>query len=508
MNKVDEGDEEGIGFLLLSRTAYEKGEIEKAEGYLREVVNVMGRTHHMSHEALRSLSDIAYENGRFEIAINTSLDLLDCQIITFGVNHPDSAKTIASIRSICAATGNEAMAGEIDEMVNMAATFEKEGRKMKGLRTTKEKVSTEESFQEKVVKFLVGRLGGLFRGKDDKRNFTQILGTVAGIFLASQLILLILSVASSHEGGRELLTSGTLYVTSDGERTIELTSASEMYMKSGETKPSNLSFKVFGHSWRDIGPLMNSSFFDKERWVIALPQGLQDGDGAVYYRADSPELGIVHQMTDVVGTANSFFKERGSYPKNIKQISPHSFRFLNPFTKEMDFPTIRSVFLPAPEAKETAAFFNDLKKGSHWPGELDYYPGAIECCRILYESSTTDQDFVAHGCDRNGVLIRDSQGQVLLMKSSAGTLVKTKNTRAEFGLRNPTIWVLRAPPNLVSIYLPVLKYRFIMLYGSTTFALGLLSFVLRNTDARPLALLLLVISTMVLAASAIGAYCP
>jgi hypothetical protein len=504
---VDEGDEDGISLILLSRTAYEKGEIAKAEGYLREVVHVMGRTHHISHQALKSLSDIAYENGRFEVAINTSLDLLDCQIITYGVNNTETTKTISSIRALCASSGNEAMADEIDVMVKTAATFEKEGRKMKGLRTNKQEVSAEESFQDKVLKFIVGRLSEMFKGKDDKLSFTLMLGTITGIFIASQLILLLLSMTSSHEGGRELLSKGTEYVTADAKKRMELRSATELEIKSGEKKASNLSFKVFGHSWRDVGPLMTSSIFEKEHWVVEVPQGLQV-DGVIYYRMDAPELAIVHQMTDVVGTANGYFKERGNYPKNIKQISARSFRFLNPFTKEMDFPTIRSVYLKDPQGPDTAAFFNALTNGAHWPGELDFYPGAIECCRVLYESTTTNQNFVAHGCDRNGALIRDSRGQVLLLKSNAGEIEVKEQEIAATDLRPPTIWVLRAPPEMVSTYTPFLKYRFIILYGTTTLLMVVLNFFLRNTDGRSPALLMLAISTMVLSASAIGAYAP
>ncbi len=505
---MNELDQDGNSLFLLAQTAMEKGEVEKAEGYLREIVDLMGRTHHMSHLSLRALADISIEQGRYKDAINTSIDLLDAQIITFGVSHAEPSRTLESILSLCKSTGHSNMCAEIECMVETARGFDKDNRSMRKTRSSRVKSVEEEGAVEKLKKKIVGKLVELIKNIELARDLPGgwILGGIVGTFIACYLILFFLNMGAFHEGGRELLKYGTEYTTADGARKLELTSATDLVVQTGSSS-LKLTFRAFGYSWRDVGPLMCCSFLDKERWFTQQDNGFRDSDGVIFYRSDAPELAIVHQMNEVMRTANQYYKEKESYPKHIKNISEDSFRYLNPFNREMDFPSIRTVRLEGKKSPTTIKFFQGLKRGGKWPDELELRAGSIECCRILYGQSQ-DQEFVMHGCDRNGKLLTGADGQVFLLSGYKGQPSEGVSVSEYMGLRAPTYCVLKAPPNMVPLLFPFMKFRFVALYVTLTLFLSFAYLLLRRSNWRGQALVLVILSNVTTLIAVLGVCLP
>lgn len=252
---------------------------------------------------------------------------------------------------------------------------------------------------------------------------------------------------------------------------------------------------------------MCSSFLDKEQWLSQEDNRLRDVDGVIFYRKDALDLAIVHQMNEVMRSAEQYYKEKESYPKHIKNISQDSFRYLNPFNKEMDFPSIRTVRFESQKAPGAVKFFQALKKGGKWPNELDLRAGSIECCRVLYAQSP-DQEFVIHGCDHAGSLLTGADAQVFLLRSYKGHSSEEHVPSFEMGFRSPAICVLRAPPKMVPFLMPLLKYRFVVLYTALTILLSLAYTILRRSNWRGQALLLVVLSNMITLVAVLGACLP
>ncbi|MDZ4837553.1 MAG: tetratricopeptide repeat protein, partial [Candidatus Melainabacteria bacterium] len=97
----------------------------KSERLLRETVAMMGSTHPVAMLAMKTLGGIASEQKRFDDALQVSLDLLDAQISTFGVNHAETSRTVNTILDMCKDLGKDQIAEDIATLVKKASEVEK-----------------------------------------------------------------------------------------------------------------------------------------------------------------------------------------------------------------------------------------------------------------------------------------------------------------------------------------------------------------------------------------------
>lgn len=121
----DELLKEGNRNFSVAMIALESGDFAKSEKLLRETVEMMGKTHPISMLAMKTIGSIASEHGRFEDSLEISLDLLDSQIATFGVNHAETSRTIRGILTMCKDLGKTEIANDISSIVEAASKNEK-----------------------------------------------------------------------------------------------------------------------------------------------------------------------------------------------------------------------------------------------------------------------------------------------------------------------------------------------------------------------------------------------
>lgn len=125
MTADDELLKAGNRNFSVAMIALESGDFAKSEKLLRETVDMMGKNHPVAMLAMKTLGGIASEQGRYDDCLEVSLDLLDAQIRTFGVNHSETSRTVRGILKICKDHGKPEVANEISMMVDAASNMEK-----------------------------------------------------------------------------------------------------------------------------------------------------------------------------------------------------------------------------------------------------------------------------------------------------------------------------------------------------------------------------------------------
>jgi len=231
---------------------------------------------------------------------------------------------------------------------------------------------------------------------------------------------------------------------------------------------------------------------EKENWLVIKKEGLRDFQNNVYYKSDVPEKHIVHQMQEVMTTANLYFNEKNEYPSKIKQISETSFQYHNPFINEMSIPSIQTVRLNDQPPEVVADFIWMVRKGGTWPGELPLAPGVIHGCRVSYtDRDVTKQQFLMHCCDRDGAIITATDSPALVLQSDSGKNVDTKLS-LPVPQRTPTLWLVKIPPDILPKIIPLLKYRFAAIYGAVFVVFLLFYLVTPDNRSRAGAAVLLI----------------
>ncbi len=130
-------DQEGNRLFSVAMIALENGDFAKSEKLLRETMEAMGPQHPVSLLALKTLASIAQDKGRYEESLHLSLDLLDSQIATFGINHAEPTRTVRGILDLCKELGDDSITREIESMVRAASEYDKNNtsQSLKRLRT-------------------------------------------------------------------------------------------------------------------------------------------------------------------------------------------------------------------------------------------------------------------------------------------------------------------------------------------------------------------------------------
>ncbi len=118
-------DQEGNRLFSVAMIALENGDFAKSERLLRETIETMGPKHPVSLLSLKTLASIAQEQGRYEESLHLSLDLLDSQISTFGINHAEATRTIRGILDLCKELKDDNIAREVEAMVKTASDYDK-----------------------------------------------------------------------------------------------------------------------------------------------------------------------------------------------------------------------------------------------------------------------------------------------------------------------------------------------------------------------------------------------
>ncbi len=462
---------EGNRNFSVAMIALESGDFAKSERLLRETVNMMGKTHPVSMLAMKTMGGIASEQGRFDDSLQVSLDLLDAQISTFGVNHAETSRTVRGILTMCKDLGKPEIANDISMMVEVASNMERvqTTQSLKRLRIadTEDDGVKEDTLRQKIAQWIAMRLAKLLKRLPIlKYGWMAIPWVFLGGWLAAYGCLFYASVNSPHTGVAAVRHESLSYITADERRQLNFNTPTDVIVQT-DSKSVSVPFKVIGFDWHDIGVLLTSSILEKENWLLIKEEGLRDLHNNVYYKNDAPEKNIVHQMHEVMNTANLYFTDKNRYPSKIEQISDSSFQYQNPFTQEMCIPSIQSVRLNDQPPEVVADFIWNVRKGGSWPGEQSLGPGVIHCCRLSYtDRDEIKQQFLMHGCDRYGKVITASDGLALLLQSDTGRMVDSKLS-IPAPERPPTVWVLRLPPEVVASIVPFFPYRFAAIFGAS-----------------------------------------
>jgi ATP/maltotriose-dependent transcriptional regulator MalT len=122
---LSEQDQDGNRLFSFAMIAMENGDFAKAEKLFQESIELLGKTHHVSLLAMKTLSGLLSERGRPDDALAMSIDLLETQIDLFGVNHSETTRTVNSILEMCKDLGSDDTAREIADLVKNASEVEK-----------------------------------------------------------------------------------------------------------------------------------------------------------------------------------------------------------------------------------------------------------------------------------------------------------------------------------------------------------------------------------------------
>jgi len=506
-------DQEGNRRFSIAMIALENGDFTKSARLLGETVDIMGKTHPVGMLAMKTLAGIYGEQGKHEEALQATCDLLDAQILTFGVNHAESSRTVRNILDMCKDLGKEQMANDIAMMVQVASDMERNQttQSFKRLRTNPDDEGIEkETLRYKIQKWIAGRLAKLFKifpFLDPERSATLWPFLTVGVFTLGYAAMFVISITGPANSASILRASCVEYTTTDQRKRLNFTSPYSVDLQIDQ-RVYHAPFKVIGYSWHDVGTISTSSIVDRENWLIQMPEGLRDVNNNVYYRIDAPEREIIHHMKDVMNTSNYYFEHKQKYPKKIDQISDENFQYLNPFTKKMDNPEIQSVKMDDKPPDVVADLFWNLKNGGRWPDEPALYPGGINACRVLYGSAETPkQQFFVHGCDRYGRVMTAAEGNAYLLESEDGNDVHDKTVLGTPN-RPPTFWVLKVPAGVTLEAIAFLKYRFALLFGGMTLLMLFMFLATPNKRAKTSAAVFLVLLTSGFIASLVGVFLP
>lgn len=500
---------EGNRNFSVAMIALESGDFAKSERLLRETVSMMGNTHPVSMLAMKTMSGIASEQGRYEDSLQVSLDLLDAQITTFGVNHAETSRTIRSILDMCKDLGKPQIADDIAILVQTASEMEKSQttQSMKRLRVAdidEADGAEPNTLRYKIAKWIAARLG---QGVKDWPLFEHSVTAMAILFLVVIGLLFAglsyIKLSSPGTGVSAVRHDSLVYSTIDDRRQLNFQSPYDAIVQIDE-KSLSAPFRVVGFDWHEIGILMTSSIFDKESWLVIRQEGLRDLKNNVYYKPDAPERNIVRQMKEVMNTCNLYFKEKNIYPTKMEQIGENSFQYHNPFSKEMSIPSIQTVRLVDKSPDVVADFLWMVRKGGTWPGELPLAPGVIHGCIVSYtDHNEIKQQFLMHCCDRYGAIISGSDSPALILQSVGGKDVEVKQSLLE-PLRAPTLWLVKIPPEVLPSLIPWLSYRFAVVWGAIFFVFFLFYLIMPQNQARTGVAVLLVCAMIAMVASVVS----
>ncbi len=495
--------------------ALESGRFEESERLLKDTINMLGKTHHVSMLAMKTLVGITSERGRSEEALQISLDLFEAQIAALGVTHSETARTVKNMVDLCKELGKPDVAEHIATMVQIASEEEKL-RSTNSFRNLRlgvggvEEVESKPNLWDRIVHYFYSRFERYFKWLAKSGNATMgitLIGGLAGLIAISYIVLFLIGTTSTKKSNVLLRKACAQYSTIDKRKRLEFVSDYQVVVAL-DLKTLAAPFRVYGRDWHDVGTLSTSSIFDKENWLLCTPEGLKECHAKpnVFYRYDAPERVVFQQMQEIMLTADEFFRDRGYYPEQMKQISKTSFRYMNPFTKEMEEPSLQIINLKALTRSNYESILDSLQLGGRWPGEPNLRAGCIHCCQITGGKKPA---FLIHGCDRNNRSLSGTDGLAVLLRSEDGRLVKTESDSSPLvSMRTPIYCVMDFPSELTTSITPFLRYRFSFIFGWLLIAFALLSRFVSKPKEKAVALILIGLCLILTLASVASALMP
>jgi|AGTN01.1.fsa_nt_gi hypothetical protein len=490
--------ERGSEFFSQAIKTLEEGDWDKAEQLFIAALNNLGNKHHLSVLALKSLVTISSNKGELEKSLDWSLQLLDAQSVTLGLNHADTSRTVSNIITMCVTLGKTSLADEVKELAQYAREAEKSTRTQQAAQLRKRNVGRpppQEDEQDEETAGLITMTGKALPELWDKtQDAPSALAIVFVVLLLTTTFgtLAALKFTFNSDANQRVYAPQTTYMLADNSRELRYESPFKMEVAVPGEKLS-IPFKAFGYDFREIGDLLLSSIIEKEHWLALTPDGFEDQTGALFFKSSSKELIVLRQVNSIVENAEVLYKRQRVYPDKLSEIGDFSYR--NPYTLRRDYPVIQVVSILGND--DPNVILGRLTTGGRWGDEPASYPAGINCAHVSKKTNTSvPETFIIHAYNKYGQYFTRNDGSLYVITLQKGQLVQRSSSSHPFrGVG--VIRILDLAPGLAPTLLPIFMYRLTLFYGLITFVLGVVGLIWRDEKARAFCFLLSLISLIV-----------
>lgn len=491
-------EERGSEFFSQAIKTLEEGDWDKAEQLFIAALNNLGNKHHLSVLALKSLVTISSNKGELEKSLDWSLQLLDAQAATLGLNHADSSRTVNNIITMCVTLGKTSLAEEVKELAQYARDAEKTTRSQQAAQLRKRNVAPqplEEDEHDEETAGLITITGKKLPELLDKaQDASSTLAVVLVIVLLTATFgtLIALKFTFNSDANQRVYQAETTYMLADNSRELRYQSPLKMEVALPNEKLS-LPFKTFGYDIREIGDLLLSSIIEKEYWMALTPEGFDDQTGATFFKSSSKELIVLRQVNSIVENAEGLYKRRGVYPDKLSEIGDFSYK--NPYTLRRDYPIIQVVSILGHD--DPNLVLGPMTAGGRWSNEPAAYPAGINCAHVSRRTNkSVPETFIIHAYNKYGRFFTREDGSLYVVTLQKGQqLQRTISSHPFHGVG--AIRILDLAPGLAPTLLPIFIYRLTLFYSAIALVIGAMGLIWRDAKARAFCFVLSGVSLIV-----------
>lgn len=490
--------ERGSEFFSQAIKTLEEGDWDKAEQLFIAALNNLGNKHHLSVLALKSLVTISSNKGELEKSLDWSLQLLDAQSVTLGLNHADTSRTVSNIITMCVTLGKTSLAEEVKELALYAREAEKTTRTQQAAQLRTRNVGAKPPAADERDEETAGLITMTGKALPEFWDKTQDAPTALVILFVVLLLtttfgtLAALKFTFNSAANQHVYQADTTFMLADNSRELSYESPFRMQVAVPGEKLI-LPFKVFGHDIREIGDLLLSSVIEKEYWLALTPDGFDDQTGATFFKTSSKELIVLRQVNNIIENAEALYKNRRGYPDKLSEIGDFSYR--NPFTLRRDYPIIQVVSILGHE--DPNLILSRLTTGGRWGEEPAAYPGGINCAHVSRKTNTSvPETFIIHAYNRYGQFFTRSDGSLYVITLQKGQQVRPRipaNPLRGVGI----VRILDLAPGLAPTLLWIFMYRLTLFYGVIAFVVGVIGMIWRDEKAKAFCFVVSLISIIV-----------
>jgi hypothetical protein len=271
---------------------------------------------------------------------------------------------------------------------------------------------------------------------------------------------------SAIKRGSSYLTLLRSFNSADGACSMSLVNATQANIKIGAVHAKMPYVRLQG-KWQDFKDLIHAFACKKTLWYQESPDGLTGDNGMVLYAVHSADYSIIEKLKQLTSYAQNCYWHSGSYPGDDKNLrSDLRLVYTNPITGtgKTDSPTV--INFPEPldgtqvmgNVTNEADIVSYLEKGGSWNSEPPLSPCAIHCCVFSSKDKlglVRITEFYAHGCDRNGRLLKGSTpGTVFVVALKNGRNIaeeRSNLTRFKLASLGPAtkIYIVNNPNSIV-----------------------------------------------------------
>lgn len=312
---------------------------------------------------------------------------------------------------------------------------------------------------------------------------------ILGIFLGCFVLLLLTSLFTSHANTKEdFANMPHRYRTVDGEKLFFLTSPSDCEFVAGADAVHMPYYQHHG-DFLDTSRIVFGPLIHYPHWLTKQKNSIIDEQGSPMYAEASPELGVADFAEGIGKAAQLTYLKTKHYPKSLSDLEVSKRAYHNPFTGQLDKPSIQVVNLGKKTQSDDGGvrrkWYDTTFSGSRYPNEAKRHPGAINCYSVIIHTKKGDLNcFYIRPCDRDSKPFIGSHQDTAYGLVLENGVEKSLPQRAHLPFKVNTIRAHRAwlMPPMNSSILFFLRYGATIILGIVALALWILSQAFRDKN--------------------------